>query len=34
VRHVVLRRGNVVAFVLRPKGEVARRVQSALARLG
>jgi hypothetical protein len=34
VRHVVLRRRNVVAFVLRPKGGVAQRVRSALAGLG
>jgi hypothetical protein len=34
VRHVVLRRKNVVAFVERPKGKLAARVQAALARLG
>ena len=34
VRHVVLRRRNVVAFVERPRGELAERVRAALARLG
>ena len=34
LRHVVLRRRNVVAFVLRPRGQVAQRVRSALAGLG
>jgi hypothetical protein len=34
VRHVVLRRKNVVAFVRRPQGQLAVRVQAALARLG
>jgi predicted small secreted protein len=34
VRHVVLRRRNVVAFVQRPKGALANRVRAALAQLG
>jgi hypothetical protein len=34
VRHVVLRRKNVVAFVRRPRGELAARVRAALAQLG
>ena len=34
VRHVVLRRRNVVAFVQRPKGKLAERVRAALAQLG
>jgi hypothetical protein len=34
VRHVVLRRGNVVAFVQRPRGALAARVSAALAGLG
>jgi hypothetical protein len=33
VRHVVLRRRNVVAFVQRPKGKLAERVRAALAQL-
>ena len=34
VRHVVLRRKNVVAFVRRPRGKLANRVEAALANLG
>ena len=34
IRHVVLRRKNVVAFVQRPKGKLASRVEAALADLG
>ena len=34
VRHLVLRRKNVVAFVQRPKGALAQRVEAALANLG
>jgi hypothetical protein len=34
VSHVVLRRRNVVAFVRRPKGRLADRVEAALAHLG
>ena len=34
VRHVVLRRKNVVAFVQRRRAELAERVRAALAGLG
>jgi hypothetical protein len=34
VRHVVLRRKNVVAVVTRPRGKLAEHVQAALAQLG